>query len=41
MVKKLSLDVFNGEFSQIENVDVGMNIDVETHPVRSFTPYNF
>ncbi len=30
----------NREFSQIENVDVGMNVDVEFHPVGSFTPQN-
>ncbi len=26
------------EFSQIENVDVGVNVDVESHPVGPTTP---
>ena len=26
---------------QIGNVDVDMNVDVESHPVGSFTPQNF
>ncbi len=30
-----------GEVSQIANVDVGVNIDVESHLVGSFTPQNF
>ncbi len=29
------------EFSQIGNVDVGVNVDVEYHPVGSSTPQNF
>ncbi len=28
----------DSEFSQIENVDVGVNVHVEPHPVESFTP---
>ncbi len=28
------------EVSQIGNADVGVNIDVESHPVGSFTPQN-
>ncbi len=27
-----------GEFSQIENVDVEVNVDVKSHPVGSTTP---
>ncbi len=29
------------EFSQIENVDVGVNVDVGSHPMGTFTPQNF
>ncbi len=29
------------EFSQIGNVDTGMNVDIESHPVGSSTPQNF
>ncbi len=28
----------NGEFSQIGNVDVGVKVDVESHPVGHHTP---
>ncbi len=33
-----AMDQHNREFPQIENVDIGMNIDVESHPVGSTTP---
>ncbi len=37
----MTVNRHNREFSQIGNVDAGVNVDVDSHPVGSSTPQNF